>query len=194
MTLPYITPENFAAEAHSDQLRKYTNEPYVNHCRNVAELVKRYGGTPDMITAAWLHDVVEDTHVTVGDVCSRFGENVARYVDQLTDISRPHHGNRVKRKSIDIAHLSRAEPVVKTIKLCDLLDNTSSIVRHDPKFAVIFLAEKQLMLVYLSDASNQELYALVERELFKTKYKLTNIQLTAFDKHFDALVKAMGEL
>lgn len=189
-----MTPEKFATAAHGDQLRKYTNDPYVNHCRNVAELVKRYGGTPDMVTAAWLHDVVEDTPVTVGDVCSQFGETVARYVDQLTDVSRPHHGNRVKRKARDIDHLSRAEPVVKTIKLCDLLDNTSSIVRHDPKFAVTYLAEKQLMLAHLSDASNQELYALVERELFKAKYKLTNVQLTAFDKHYDALVKAMGEL
>lgn len=146
-----MTPEQFATAAHGDQLRKYTNDPYVNHCRNVAELVKRYGGTQDMVTAAWLHDVVEDTPVTVGDVCSQFGETVACYVDQLTDVSRPHHGNRVKRKVRDIDHLSRAEPVVKTIKLCDLLDNTSSIVRHDPKFAVTYLAEKQLMLAHLTD-------------------------------------------
>lgn len=186
-----MTPEHFAITAHGDQLRKYTNEPYVTHCRSVAELVKRYGGTPDMISAAWLHDVVEDTAATVDDVRTRFGETVARYVDQLTDISRPHHGNRVKRKAIDIRHLSAAEPVVKTIKLCDLLDNTSSIVRYDPKFAVTYLAEKQLTLVHLSDASNQELYGVVERELFKAKYKLTNRQLTDFDKHYEALIKEL---
>lgn len=189
-----MTPEQFAITAHGEQLRKYTNEPYVTHCRNVAALVTRYGGTPDMIAAAWLHDTVEDTPVTVGDVCCAFGDTVASYVDQLTDVSRPHHGNRVKRKARDIYHLSHALPVVKTIKLCDLLDNTSSIVRHDPKFAVTYLAEKQLMLAHLQDASNQELYALVERELFKQKYRMTTRQLSEFDKHYEALCKALGEL
>ena len=55
----------FATSAHAavGQKRKYTNEPYIVHPAEVAKLVEDVGGTQEMIAAAWLHDVIEDTQV-----------------------------------------------------------------------------------------------------------------------------------
>jgi (p)ppGpp synthase/HD superfamily hydrolase len=68
-----------------------------------------------MIAAAWLHDVVEDTPVTLEDLHSEFGEGIAELVEALTDISRPEDGNRRKRKAIDREHLAHAQ---KTLREC----------------------------------------------------------------------------
>ena len=56
-----------ASTAHAavGQFRKYSDEPYIVHPRDVAEIVKSYGGNTIQIQAALLHDVVEDTHYTL---------------------------------------------------------------------------------------------------------------------------------
>jgi (p)ppGpp synthase/HD superfamily hydrolase len=51
----------FARAAHAGQTRKYTGEPYVAHTDEVAAIVAAHGGTSEMIVAAHLHDVLEDT-------------------------------------------------------------------------------------------------------------------------------------
>jgi (p)ppGpp synthase/HD superfamily hydrolase len=147
----------FAAEAHKDQRRKYTNEPYVNHCINVASRVESIGGSSQMIIAALLHDTIEDCNITHSDICQLFGYHVADLVLQVTDISRPSDGNRAERKRRDREHLKLASPQAKTIKLADLLDNTESITAHDPKFAKTYMKEKALLLPYLTDG-NELLY------------------------------------
>ncbi|MTJ93609.1 MAG: HD domain-containing protein, partial [Desulfovibrio sp.] len=69
----------FAAEAHAavGQVRKYTGEPYVEHPRAVARLVADAGGDDAMVAAAWLHDVVEDTRVSLDEIRGQFGDAVA---------------------------------------------------------------------------------------------------------------------
>jgi (p)ppGpp synthase/HD superfamily hydrolase len=47
----------FAAGKHHGQFRKYTREPYVNHCAEVARILHEAGMPPIVIAAAWLHDV-----------------------------------------------------------------------------------------------------------------------------------------
>jgi (p)ppGpp synthase/HD superfamily hydrolase len=138
----------FATAAHAavGQLRKYTFEPYIVHPAEVAGLVKEYGGTPEMIAAAWLHDTVEDTGVTSELIRKEFGDQVADLVGWLTDVSRPDHGNRAQRKAVDRAHTAAAPAEAQTIKLCDLIANTRSIVEHDEKFARVYLAEKRELL------------------------------------------------
>jgi (p)ppGpp synthase/HD superfamily hydrolase len=132
-------------------MRKYTGEPYTVHLQAVADLVQTHGGTPEMIGAAFLHDVVEDTGITIEYVRFMFGPVIGDFVDQLTDTSRPEDGNRDARKAIDRAHTAKASPAAKTIKLADLIDNTRSIVEHDPKFAKVYLAEKRLLLEVLRE-------------------------------------------
>ena len=138
----------FAQDAHEaiDQRRKYTNEPYFVHCGAVADIMAGVEHTPEMIAAAYLHDVVEDTPVSIDDVRDSFGPKVADLVGWLTDISKPSDGNRATRKAIDRAHSAAAPPEAQTIKLADLIDNTATIVAFDPGFANVYLEEKRLLL------------------------------------------------
>ena len=139
----------FATAAHGavGQLRKYTNEPYIVHPAEVARIVASVpGSTPDMVAAAWLHDVVEDTGCTYTDIHMAFGIDIATLVGWLTDVSRPEDGNRATRKAIDRAHTAEAPAEAQTIKLADLISNSRSIMEHDPTFAKTYLEEKRLLL------------------------------------------------
>jgi len=138
----------FAIGAHKAiaHRRKYTGECYTTHLEDVAELVAQHGGSEAMIAAAWLHDVVEDTAVTIEDVETVFGGEVAALVGWLTAVSKPEDGNRKARKAMDRAHLAQAPAEAQTIKYCDLISNTSSIVARDPGFAKVYLQEKAALL------------------------------------------------
>ncbi len=138
----------FATAAHAacGQLRKYTYEPYIVHPAEVVRTVSTVDHTDEMLAAAWLHDVVEDTGVTIETIRAEFGEQVAELVGWLTDVSRPEQGNRATRKAIDRAHTAMAPAQAQTIKLADLISNTRSIVEHDEKFARTYLEEKRLLL------------------------------------------------
>jgi (p)ppGpp synthase/HD superfamily hydrolase len=142
----------FATAAHAavGQVRKYTGEPYIVHPFEVAMTVKQIGGTPEMVAAAFLHDTVEDTGVTMETIEREFGPEVAEIVFFLTDVSRPEHGNRAARKAIDRAHIAKADARAQTIKLADLISNCSSIVKYDPEFAKVYLEEKRLLLEVLT--------------------------------------------
>jgi len=136
-----------AAHAAVGQRRKYTGEPYIVHPAEVAKIVAGVpGATPDMVAAAWLHDVVEDTGCTFTDVHMAFGIDIATLVGWLTDVSRPDQGNRAYRKAMDRAHSAEAPAEAQTIKLADLISNSRSIVQHDPAFAKTYLEEKRLLL------------------------------------------------
>lgn len=144
----------FATAAHHavGQVRKYTGEPYINHPAEVVGILAGSGGAnPNMLAAAWLHDVVEDTGVSLEVIRAEFGACVATLVEGLTDVSRPEDGNRKVRKAIDRAHTAAQSPACKTIKLADLISNTRSIVERDPEFAKVYLAEKRELLEVLRD-------------------------------------------
>lgn len=140
-----------AAHAAVGQKRKYTGEPYIVHPAEVASIVARVpGATPDMVAAAWLHDVVEDTGCTFTDIHMAFGIDIATLVGWLTDVSRPEDGNRAKRKAMDREHTAAAPAEAQTIKLADLISNSRSIMQHDPEFARVYLEEKRLLLEVLT--------------------------------------------
>lgn len=153
----------FAITAHGDQKRKYTGEPYFVHLAEVAHTIAMAGGRDEMIAAAYLHDVVEDTAVTDAQVEDEFGRQVATLVYWLTDASKPSDGNRAARKAIDRAHIAGASPDAKSIKLADLLSNTTSIVARDPEFAKVYLEEKRALLEVLRDASMPALWTAASR-------------------------------
>jgi (p)ppGpp synthase/HD superfamily hydrolase len=140
----------FATRAHNGQTRKYTGEPYITHPLAVMHTLYDLGITdPAMLTAAVLHDTVEDTPITLQEIERRFGPLVSQMVYDLTDISTADHGTRAQRKAIDREHLRNADNRSKTIKLADLLDNTKSIVEHDPGFALVYIPEKLALLEVL---------------------------------------------
>ena len=138
----------FAAHCHGSigQLRKYTHEPYLVHPESVAAIVRCVAHTPAMVAAAYLHDTVEDTPVTLGEIMQVFGTEVAAMVDWLTEKSHPGDGNRAARKAKECARLAEAPADVQTIKLADLIDNSATIIHHDPKFARVYLPEKAALL------------------------------------------------
>lgn len=142
----------FAKDAHEGQFRKYTNEPYIRHPVSVANLVATVTIDCEMICAALLHDVIEDTDAEYSDLLDAgFGYGIAELVMQLTDVSKPEDGNRAARKLIDRQHTCEATPRAKTVKLADLIDNSYSIVLHDPNFSVVYMREKEALLECLRE-------------------------------------------
>ena len=140
----------FSRAAHQavGQRRKYSGEPYWHHPVAVAEIVSAVEmATPEMIAAALLHDVLEDTGVTPMDIEECFGERVAVLVQELTDqFIDPEIGNRAHRKALERDRLAQVSPEAQTIKYADLIDNTNSIVARAPGFARVYLAEKRRLL------------------------------------------------
>ncbi len=134
----------FAREAHGNQLRKYGEEPYIEHPIRVAGLVKTVPHTTEMICAAYLHDVVEDTPVSIRDIERKFGRKIAFLVDELTDefIKENYpHLNRRKRKEREVARQAKISEEAKTIKLADVIDNTRDILQNDLGFARRYIPE-----------------------------------------------------
>ena len=139
----------FAMKAHDGQTRKYTGEPYVMHPIAVSIIVANVIDDTEMQVAAILHDTVEDTDVTFQDIASEFGHRVFAMVRDLTDISKPSDGNRKTRKELDRIHLSTISDNSKTIKIADLIHNSSSILLADPSFAKVYMREKRELLKVL---------------------------------------------
>lgn len=148
----------FARDVHATQTRKYTGNPYVDHLAEVAGIVAALGWFdgdvhPTTYTAvAWLHDCVEDQGVNSMYLHAEFGNEVADGVLLLSDLEV---GNRAERKAASRRRLAQAPGWVQTIKCADLISNTSSIVQHDPKFAVTYLKEKRLLLDVLTKADHR---------------------------------------
>lgn len=145
-----IKAKRFCEIAHADQKRKYTGEPYFTHPLTVYRILRAHKVFDDnVLCAAILHDTIEDTKVTYEDIELFFNKRIADLVFEVTDISKPEDGNRKRRKEIDLEHLSKASYWGQTIKLADLLHNTSSILKADEDFAKVYMKEKKALLSVL---------------------------------------------
>lgn len=162
----------FATAAHAavGQVRKYTGEPYIVHPADVVDILRVYCGpcgTQDFRTmedAAWLHDVVEDTKVSIDVIRTEFGASVAAIVDGLTAKDKPEDGNRATRKRNELIRLSKCCKLVKTVKLADLISNTRSIEEHDAHFASTYMEEKRALLDHaLKDGGDTNLWAIADK-------------------------------
>jgi (p)ppGpp synthase/HD superfamily hydrolase len=132
---------------HSGQVRKYTNDPYITHPIAVADtVIQHFGYHRQMVCAALLHDVVEDTSATFTDVRSLTDKETEGYVRWLTDNDRPEDGNRAVRKLMCLRRLQAAPLEARAVKIADLIDNTSTIVKYDKAFAKTYLSEKKDLL------------------------------------------------
>lgn len=163
-----------ASEAHKNQFRKYSeNTPYIVHPVKVAKILLAYGfDNLNMIEAALLHDTVEDTPLTLGDLYQLFSKETVDLVEELTDISRPSDGNRAVRKQIDLEHTAKSSPQGATIKLADLIDNCLNICEHDKHFGQIYLDEEEKLLKVLTHG-HPELY-----QTAQTIYKISRARLS----------------
>lgn len=148
----------YAVQAHGDQKRKYTNDPYIVHPISVAGRLRRallIDGAPlhivdEVVAAAYMHDVIEDTPVSPDDLFEEFPEDVVNLVLEVTDVSTKLDGNRAKRKATDREHMKGCSSMAASLKLADMIDNSISITQFDPDFSVVYMREKELLLPYLS--------------------------------------------
>lgn len=137
----------FAQYAHGaiGQCRKYTDDPYIVHPAAVVGLLRQVTQDPHVLAAGWLHDVVEDTGVTLDTVRELFGDRVADMVDALT--KRP--GATPPQVEVQL-HYASAD--AQTVKVADIIDNCLSIRIRDPDRAQRYLQLKRSQLEVMDKA------------------------------------------
>jgi (p)ppGpp synthase/HD superfamily hydrolase len=77
--------EAFAAKGHAGQIRNYSGLPYIEHPQAVARMLRESGYGDEVLAAALLHDLLEDTDTPAEEIRERFGERVADLVEVLSD-------------------------------------------------------------------------------------------------------------
>lgn len=158
--LEYV--KSFADAAHGKQVRKYTGERYIVHPVRVMEMVHKYNPETEVLAAALLHDVLEDTDVTATQMEAALlkvmgadeAKRVVQLVVDLTDIFIRKDYPRLKRRSRkekEARRLSGVRPEAQTIKYADIIDNVTDIVKQDSAFAFVFLREAKKMLTVMKD-------------------------------------------
>ncbi len=118
-----------AAEQHKDQVRQ-SGEPFLSHPLEVAHILADMKLDVTTICAALLHDIVEDTRVTLGQISAQFGEDTARLVEGVTKISRldllapeARQAENVRKMLLAMVHDVR----VVVVKLADRLHNMRTL-------------------------------------------------------------------
>jgi (p)ppGpp synthase/HD superfamily hydrolase len=162
---PILLAARAAAIFHEGQTRKYDGSPYIVHPGRVAARMSVHPkGTEAVVCAAWLHDVIEDCRVSVGQIanvfqppagpnadCSEpytvFGTKVADLVWELTNPSKKFPSfSRDDRKAIDRAHIVSVSQEAKMIKLADRTDNLRDVKGAPTSFIVTYFKESILLL------------------------------------------------
>ena len=128
-TAMIVRAYDMAARAHEGQLRN-SGEAYISHPLAVATILGSLGLDDVTIAAALLHDAVEDTGVTLGDLEEGFGPLVAAIVDGVTKLDRVRFDSRQAQQAATMRKMLVAmakDPRVLLIKLADRLHNMRTI-------------------------------------------------------------------
>jgi guanosine-3',5'-bis(diphosphate) 3'-pyrophosphohydrolase len=122
----------FAAEKHRTQRRKDAEaSPYINHPLALAHILCSQGGItdPTVLAAALLHDTMEDTETSFGELEREFGPRVAGIVAEVTDDkSKPKH----ERKRLQVTQANLKSDEAKLVKLADKISNLRDIIDSPP--------------------------------------------------------------
>lgn len=129
----YQSAFEYAFRQHDGHYRKGTDIPYLAHLITVSSLVMEHGGSEDEAIAGLLHDVVEDTSSSIGDVRERFGAEVAHTVAGCSEDKEDAHGNERSwsvRKNAYIARLGSPDTSrsILIVSNADKLHNMRAIV------------------------------------------------------------------
>ena len=149
--------QEFAAEAHKGQRRKYADEDYIFHPIRVSSTCRNVNGSLPVLAAALLHDVVEDTEVNnerlqifLQQVMSeKDAEATFNLVKELTHVYTKDAYpdlNRRQRKEKEHLRLAKTSPDAQTIKYADIIDNCLDIADSGDDFAPKFLMECKSLL------------------------------------------------
>lgn len=138
MAKPYIDSQildralHFAIDAHANTERKGKGFPYVVHLLEAVEIVATLTSDIELLAAAALHDVIEDTPYTFDDLQAIFGTRIATIVEAESDMPVPNLSDREswrQRKQAAIDRLATAPVEVKMVALGDKLSNMRAIAR-----------------------------------------------------------------
>lgn len=122
----------FAVNAHKNTERRGKGFPYIIHPLEAMAVVASITTDPELLAAAALHDVIEDTDYTVEDIRKEFGDRVANLVSAESDAVFPDLSPEEswhKRKQIAMDELKAASMDVKTVAMGDKLSNVRAIAR-----------------------------------------------------------------
>ena len=125
----------FVAEAHEGHYRKGTKIPYISHLMNVMKILCENDCDTEVVVAGILHDVVEDTPVTIELVERKFGKRVAQVVAGASEPDKIQKDTQWKaswkeRKQHTIEYLRTTKDIDKLLVSCaDKLDNAKSILQ-----------------------------------------------------------------
>ncbi|KAF7239573.1 Guanosine-3',5'-bis(diphosphate) 3'-pyrophosphohydrolase MESH1 [Varanus komodoensis] len=132
-TARLLDTADFAARKHAAQRRKDPERtPYINHPIGVAQILAQEAGVADLavLQAALLHDTVEDTDTTFAEIEERFGEEVRRIVEEVTDDKALP---KAERKRLQIERAARSSRAAALVKLADKLYNLRDMNRCAPQ-------------------------------------------------------------
>lgn len=140
----------FAMAALEGKLRAYNQGSAFEHAERVYCMVLESIHSSELAACvALLHDVVEDSSVTIEEIRDRFGESVAIGVLALTNAIV---GNRSARHRLNVERLSAATGYIQTIKCCDIIDNVPSIAAQNSKFSALYVNEKAEIIRHMHSA------------------------------------------
>jgi guanosine-3',5'-bis(diphosphate) 3'-pyrophosphohydrolase len=126
---------NFAYQLHEGQYRK-SGEPYIAHPIAVAGLLRDLGGDSVTIAAGFLHDVVEDTDITLEEIEERFGTDVRQLVEGVTKLSKFNFSSKTERQAENFRRMFMAmakDIRVIVVKLADRLHNMRTLEHLKPE-------------------------------------------------------------
>lgn len=170
--------QTFCEVFHEGQLRKYTNQPYIQHPGNVKMILSLYGYTDIFHSCIALgHDLLEDTDVTanmlfnylnkifVSPTAERIGTGIQMLTNRFTKENYPDL-NRSQRSDAYNSFLNRQlkiidvqlATVICNVKCGDIIDNVESIALHDPEFAKVWLPEKLSTLSIIENYADLSIY------------------------------------
>jgi len=122
----------FAAHKHRDQRRKDVNaSPYINHPIALADVLVNEGGVAEVevLCSALLHDTIEDTATTPGELAGAFGARIAAIVGEVTDDKTL---KKAERKALQVEHAAHISREAKLVKLADKICNLRDVAGHPP--------------------------------------------------------------
>jgi GTP pyrophosphokinase len=189
-------------EAHKDMRRK-SGEPYIYHPLEVAQIcVEEIGLGATSIICALLHDVVEDTDMTLKDIEKEFGAKVARIIDGLTKISGNfEQGTSAQAENFRKMLITLSEDVrVILIKLADRLHNMRTLgsmarnsqlkIAHETIFIYAPLAHR--LGLYKIKSELEDLYLkYTEPEIFKDIAQKLKSTKSTRDRFIDNFIKPL---